>query len=255
MPGCRQRWLLIGNSRWHWAEADLSGGAPGISRLRFLHSPAAQAPVVPLPLAWAAVGPVPSEAALPATTRLHLRDVPLGGAPPWLGIDRALAGWWASRQTKGPVLVADAGTVLSFTRVDGLGRFAGGRLMAGASLQLAAMGLGTAGLPALVGGAVSLGDEDPWPMATDAAMRCGVAEGLAAAVLEAARQARSLEAGSRIVLTGGDGAALLPLLRRSPELGDGILMHCPDLCLEALVALRPQAPGALAQARPRSSRI
>jgi type III pantothenate kinase len=182
--------------------------------------------------------------------------VPLAGVPPWLGIDRALAGWWAARQAGGPVLVADAGTVLSFTRVDGRGRFAGGRLMAGAALQLAAMGGGTEGLPALEGGLADGEDGEGgevWPSATAAAMRRGVAEGLAAAVLEAARQARASEAGCRIVLTGGDGPALLPLLQRSPDLQDGLLLHCPELCLEALVALRPLAPAD--QARPRSSRI
>jgi type III pantothenate kinase len=67
-------------------------------------------------------------------------------------------------------------------------------------------------------------------------------EGLAAAVREAGRQARALEPGCRIVLTGGDGPALLPLLRRWPELGEDALTHHPELCLEALVALRPAAP-------------
>jgi pantothenate kinase type III len=72
--------------------------------------------------------------------RLRVEDVPLAGAPSWLGIDRALAGWEAWRQTGGPVLVVDAGTVLSLTRVDGEGRFQGGRLMAGAGPAVAGHG-------------------------------------------------------------------------------------------------------------------
>lgn len=249
MPGRRPRWLLIGNTRWHWAVADGDGGGGRGSSggdLRFVHLPPPAAAVEP-PLAWAAVGAVPPEAALPAASRLQLEDVPLAGSPPWLGIDRALAGWWAARLSGGPVLVADAGTVLSLTRVDGRGHFAGGRLMAGAAMQLAAMGSGTAGLPSLEG-ELAAGAEE-WPLATAAAMRRGVVEGLAAAVREAGRQARAQQPGCRIVLTGGDGPALLPLLRRWPELGEDVLMHHPELCLEALVALRP------AQARPRSSRI
>ncbi len=241
MPGRRPRWLLIGNSRWHWALAGGGGGSSGSSEadLQFAHlSPPASA--VEPPLAWAAVGAVPSEAALSAASRLQLEDVPLAGSPPWLGIDRALAGWWAARLSGGPVLVADAGTVLSLTRVDGRGRFAGGRLMAGAALQLAAMGSGTAGLPALEG-ELAAGAE-AWPLATAAAMRRGVVEGLAAAVREAGRQARAQEPRCRIVLTGGDGPTLLPLLRRWPELGEDALVHHPELCLEALVALRPAAP-------------
>ena len=70
-----------------------------------------------------------------------------------------------------------------------------------------------------------------------------MAEGLAAAVLEAGRQALALEAGCRIVLTGGDGSTLLPLLRLWPELAqEDALLYRPDLCLEALVALRPCPP-------------
>ena len=260
MPGRQLRWLLIGNSRWHWALADADRGVTD-PPLRFLHLPppppsSPRTAALDPPLAWAAVGPVPHQAGLSAATRLGLADVPLADAPPWLGIDRALAGWWASRLANGPVLVADAGTVLSLTRVDGRGRFAGGRLMAGAALQLRAMGSGTQGLPCLEGDLVAAaGSGDAWPRATEAAMRQGVAEGLAAAVLEAGRQARALEVGCRIVLTGGDGEILLPLLRRSPELGEAVLLHRPDLCLEALVALCPRPPDGSAQARPRSSRI
>jgi type III pantothenate kinase len=242
---------LIGNSRWHWALAEGGSGSSGTG-LRFVHLPPPASAVEP-PLAWAAVGPVPPQAALPAATRLELNHVPLAGSPPWLGIDRALAGWRAARLSGGPVLVVDAGTVLSLTRVDGLGRFAGGRLMAGAALQLAAMGSGTAALPSLEGDLVTGGED--WPLATAAAMRRGVVEGLAAAVREAGRQAREHEPGCRIVLTGGDGPTLLPLLRRWPELGEDELVHHPELCLEALVDLRPCPPEGVAQARPRSSRI
>ena len=254
MPGRRPRWLLIGNSRWHWALAGGESGSGGSSAedLRFLHLPPPTSAVEP-PLAWAAVGAVPLEAALPAASRLQLEDVPLSGSPPWLGIDRALAGWWAARLCGGPVLVADAGTVLSLTLVDGQGRFAGGRLMAGAALQLAAMGSATAGLPALEGELEAGGEA--WPLATAAAMRRGVVEGLAAAVREAGRQARAQEPRCRIVLTGGDGPTLLPLLRRWPELGSDVLTLHPELCLEALVALRPAVSPGEAQARPRSSRI
>jgi type III pantothenate kinase len=186
--------------------------------------------------------------------------VPLVEAPPWLGIDRALAGWRASQLTGTPVLVADAGTVLSFTRVDGEGRFRGGRLMAGVAMQLHAMAAGTALLPWASVNDASCEEafgESSWPSATTAAMRSGVREGLAAAIREAARQVRASDQSFRIVLTGGDGPALLPLLRADPDLDEGVLLHRPDLCLEALRSLRP-APMAEAedhQLRPTSSRI
>lgn len=228
------RWLLIGNSRWHWAERRADGG------LRVEHQPPPLRAEGPPPWAWAAVGPVPPGPGLPSAHRLDLAAVPLRGMPPWLGIDRALAGWWAWRQLGCAVLVADCGTVLSLTRVDGEGRFAGGRLQAGVALQLRAMAAGTAALPpppesgeaageGACDGAVPLLGSEPWPAATAAAMAVGVERGLAAAVADAAREAG---AGVRLVLTGGDAERLAALL-------DGRPLLWPDLCLEALAALRP----------------
>ena len=199
-------------------------------------------------LGWAAVGAVPESARLPPEARLQLAEVPLAAAPPWLGIDRALAGWWAWRLAAGPVLVADAGTVLSFTRVDREGRFAGGRLLAGVALQLRAMAGGTAHLPAVDAPDWSPQDvpPPPWPHDTTLAMRSGVLRGLAAAIARAAQEALLEEPECRLLLTGGDGAALASLLE--PDLA---VEQRPHLCLEALAALRPVGD----QPRARSLRI
>jgi type III pantothenate kinase len=259
VAGGTPRWLLIGNSRWHWA-AKVDGA------LSFHHHPAqpSEEAIPGLPhselVAWAAVGRVPPEAGLPAERRLQLADVPLGAVPPWLGIDRALAGWQAWRETAGTVLVVDAGTVLSLTRVDGDGRFAGGRLMAGVALQQRAMVAGTAGLQTL--SPPLPGDETlplSWPAGTREAMASGVRRGLAAAIVAAAMEAVGEEPGCRIVITGGDGPLLQPLV--APELlrqGIGLEFR-PGLCLEALVHLRPESEAgfrvASGQSRPRSERI
>jgi type III pantothenate kinase len=97
-------------------------------------------------------------------------------------------GWqaWRIAGAASAVLVADAGTVLSLTRVDRRGRFVGGRLLAGAALQLRALSAGTANLP-LPHGQLIL-DPDPWPQATMAAMGVGVLRGLAAALNAAASE-------------------------------------------------------------------
>ena len=292
-PAQEARWLLIGNSRWHWAVPPLAADGP----LRVWHdlpwdgdrleregggsgallpvpaTGAADEDAIPsgvasaLLLGWAAVGPVPADLVLPPEARLQLAEVPLQAAPPWLGIDRALAGWWGWRLVAGPVLVADAGTVLSFTRVDREGRFAGGRLLAGAALQLRAMAGGTAHLPALEAPALP-GDAvqaetvqadgvqadavqadavpAPWPHDTALAMRSGVLRGLAAAIGLAAQEALQEEPDCRLLLTGGDGAALASLLE--PALA---VEQRPHLCLEALAALRPAGD----QPSPRSLRI
>lgn len=248
LPVVGPRWLLIGNSRWHWAEAAPTG-------MRLWHE-TPEAGLASLraaaPWAWAAVGTVPAAAGLDEAGRLRLGDVPLRDAPPWLGMDRALGGWRAWReQPHLPVLVADAGTVLSLTRVDRQGGFRGGRLLAGVALQLRAMAAGTTALPALVAEFIGPGGpqsplREPWPSATGAAMLEGVARGLVAAIATAAREAQQAEAQCRLVLTGGDGPLLLPLLQQELN-GSMALRWCPTLCLEALAELRPPA-GAAASA-------
>lgn len=229
------RWLLIGNSRWHWAERLARGELQGWDG-----PPPAQAGDGPEPLAWAAVGPLPRAGLLAPERQVGVADVPLAGCPPWLGVDRALAGWGAWREGREAVLVADAGTVLSLTRVDGDGTFRGGRLLAGLGLQLAAMAGGTALLPSLpAGGSATAepGEDDPaWPRATAAAMVLGVEAGLAAAVVEAARAA----ACRRLVLTGGDGARLHGRVAEALQPLGFTVRLWPLLCLESLAHLRPE---------------
>ncbi len=214
---------MIGNSRWHWAEAAPDG-------LFSWSEPPPQEPQ-PLecaPVAWAAVGVVPTRLSLDRQRRLWLSDVPLTSAPPWLGLDRALAGWQAWRRSASAVLVADAGTALSLTRVSAAGAFTGGRLLAGASLQLQALARGTAALPQLP--LPPALPADPWPQATVPAMAAGVLRGLAAVIDQAWREARAEEPGCRLWLTGGDAPALAPLLG---------LEASAQLALDGLVALRP----------------
>jgi type III pantothenate kinase len=249
--GAGDLWLLIGNSRWHWVEALAEAGSdPGSSVLRFSHGPPPPDPSL-LPWerlrAWAAVGPLPLQGAVSLSEltklegrRLRLERVPLQQMPPWLGIDRALVGWQAwQRQGQlggGAVLVADAGTALSLTRVGATGVFAGGRLQPGVSTQLSSLGRTTALLPLLVPGPEGLDPfveaNDPWPIETEQAMRVGCLRGLAAAVAQAWRDLQSAEP-SALWLTGGDAPALAPLLRAE----EVPFNPAPELALEALVAL------------------
>ena len=221
-----RRWLLIGNSRWHWAAL-----APDQS-LQLWHTSAAAGlkQLQQAPEAWAAVGPVPKDLERWQPQRLLTSDVPLANLPPTLGVDRALAAWGAWQQCRQPVLVADAGTALSLTLVDAAGCFLGGRLMAGGRLQLQALHQGTADLPQLepVEAAGPL-----WATQTSEAMASGVARGLAAAIALAFHDRPQPQWPWQLWLTGGDAPVLKPLLQ-----AQGLQpLYDEGLALAALVAL------------------
>ncbi len=225
MRGGGTRWLLIGNSRWHWAEQAAT------ARRYWSEPPTSE--LVQQPRHWAAVGPVP--AGLDPATRIELAQIPVAGAPAWLGVDRALAGHEAWSRGAGPVLVADAGTALSLTWLDAAGRFCGGRLMAGAALQLRALHQGTLALPQLDGAALPARDGNHWPAATEAAMVVGVLEGLAGALQRAAGQLQQQQPALQLWLTGGDAEVLLPLLRQPNQGTPQPWQWAPSLCLDGLV--------------------
>ena len=221
------RALLIGNSRWHWAHRHEG-------RWCFHHDEPDPQRIDTANLVWAAVGEVPAALESAQDSRLQLHDVPLQGCPPWLGVDRALGAWaaWKRQQSRGGdldqgLLLADAGTVLSLTLLDGNGRFRGGRLMPGLRLQLQARASGTAMLPAVTEQPRS---DDPFPTDTAEAMGQGVRLGLAAAVADA--QQRS---GACLWLCGGDA----PWLEQALIQRDVSVQMDQQLQLQAMVDLIP----------------
>ncbi len=217
--------LLIGNSRWHWAE-HISGhwnfvhATPDTARLRSFERNL---------VAWASVGPIPSEICLKQRHRISLEQIPLKNMPSWLGVDRALGAWGALNRAKQSgmkspgLIVVDAGTVLSLTRVTVDGQFQGGQLAAGLRLQLASMELGAENLSDPGLGFVP---EDFFPYETADAMRRGSLQALLGMLLEAHSQAEW-----PLWLCGGDSLILFrELSHRGIEVA-----HFPDLVLEGMV--------------------
>ena len=230
----QQHCLLIGNSRWHWAERMPAGlaAASGADAWRFSHALPTQTSLDDLPslTGWAAVGPVPSHPLLQSTSQLGLGEIPLGEKPPWLGVDRALAGWgaWVRAGQSSSVMVVDAGTVLSLTRVSRTGCFAGGWLAAGVSLQLRAMAEGTVALqvPGHANADLFVGTD--FPIETAQAMRRGVVESLVGLIAQAQEKDPS-----SLWLCGGDAPVLLSALASR-----GLAVtHAPDLVMQSMVAL------------------
>jgi type III pantothenate kinase len=205
-----ERLLLIGNSRWHWGVGDhFWHCSPAQGLEQFLQQP---------PQRWAAVGAVPKELEAWNQSQIVVEMVPLKNQAIGLGIDRALVGWGAWQRSAGAVLVADAGTALSLTLVDSGGAFCGGRIMAGAALQLHSLNQATNALPEVLLPEVFLPEGDPlkpteiWPQNTKAAMSVGVMQGLAAALCRSYSQMPLLFSGAKLWLTGGDAELLQPLL-------------------------------------------
>ena len=203
-----QRALLIGNSRWHWAERHQT-------QWRFDHTAPDQQRLGSAPLVWAAVGPIPAQLVdAPDRPRIQLDDIPLSGCPPWLGVDRALGAWeaWRREQCSGTtceqgLLLADAGTVLSLTLLDGRGRFQGGQLIPGLGLQLRSMGIGTSLLPK--GVQFDQLPSELFPAATEQAMVRGVIQAMVSLVQDAQHCS-----GASLWLCGGDAPLLQTQLDR-----------------------------------------
>jgi len=200
-----ERLLLIGNSRWHWGVGDhFWHCSPAQGLEQFLQQP---------PQRWAAVGAVPKELEAWNQSQIVVEMVPLKNQAIGLGIDRALVGWGAWQRSAGAVLVADAGTALSLTLVDSGGAFCGGRIMAGAALQLHSLNQATNALPAVLLQEVNrLKTTEIWPQNTVGAMSVGVLHGLAAALCSSYSQMPLLFSEAKLWLTGGDAELLQPLL-------------------------------------------
>ena len=224
----RGRALLIGNSRWHWAQQHDKG-------VRFDHGDPDPGRIGTDPPIWAAVGPVPEQLMAHQDLRIRLEDVPLPQAPPWLGVDRALGAWMAWRCSQERkldcsrgLLLVDAGTVMSLTRVTADGCFGGGQLIPGYRLQLRAMAEGTVGLPSTPEPSDNDASQEVFPQQTVAAMQRGALEAMLASIAAAQKHAQGL-----LWICGGDAA----LLKKHWSGATELLQLEGDLQLQALLSL------------------
>ncbi len=222
-----KNYLLIGNSRWHWAIEDNSDlkYKHTLPDIRFFKS------VNIRDLRWASVGSIPKEIHLNPINQLELKNIPLLNIPSWIGIDRALAALGALKKVQvlsiksKYILVVDAGTIFSLTRVTNQGEFAGGQLLAGLRLQLSAMGQGALNL---MDPGIDILTKEQFPSSTKDAMRRGSIQALIGTILEANRIEKM-----PIFLTGGDSLILYKELKKMERNLD--IRHYPNLVMEAMV--------------------
>ena len=129
--------LLVGNSRLHWAENVES-------EYKFFHTKKNG----PIPkninirtIIWASVGKTPKFVL--KENEIKTKDIQLSNLPDFFGVDRALACLAALQIIENPLkkdlLIADFGTILSITKLNSHGSIIGGQLIPGFLTQLKSM--------------------------------------------------------------------------------------------------------------------
>ena len=127
--------LLIGNSRLHWAKYYEN-------QSKFFHTQKDNKVPENINLdhlIWASVGKLP-DFSLNEENEIKTKDIQLSNLPHYFGVDRALACLGAlniiSNPLKKDLLIADFGTILSITKLSSNGSIIGGQLIPGFLTQL-----------------------------------------------------------------------------------------------------------------------
>ncbi|WP_227498681.1 type III pantothenate kinase [Synechococcus sp. PCC 7336] len=163
---------------------------------------------------------------------LTLAEVPLAGTYETLGLDRALALVGAARRVGWPVLAVDGGTALTISAADAAGRFAGGAIWPGLSLQGRSLHQATAALPLVTFEHSQLPLPERWATSTGDAICSGILYSAIAAVRDYCLDWRLRYPNSPIAFLGGDGQ----LLQQALALGNS---YCdPTLVLQGIAACR-----------------
>ena len=130
--------LLVGNSRLHWAKYSKN-------QSKFFHTKKEQKVPDNIDLdklIWASVGKLPNFL-LKKENEIKTKDIQLSNLPDYFGVDRALACSAALKIIENPfkkdLLIADFGTILSITKLDSNGFIIGGQLLPGFLTQLKSM--------------------------------------------------------------------------------------------------------------------
>ena len=131
-------YLLIGNSRLHWAFNKNSS----YKFSNTLVNDSLPKNIDFKKLIWASVGKYPTNNLL-KKNQVTIKDLNLKNMPHFIGIDRALACFAALSMFKTKLnknfLIVDLGTTVSITKIDNHGNILGGQLFPGFTTQLKSM--------------------------------------------------------------------------------------------------------------------
>ncbi len=220
-----KNYLMIGNTRWHWAtkiQEDWKYFHTTPNPIEFKDKNYPE-------LSWASVGPIPKNLKLCPSKKINLNDVPLINLPSNLGIDRALASWSAYKKQSSfkskeqDLIVIDAGTIMSVTKITKEGEFAGGQLISGLRLQLSSMANGSLNLDNPIIKKIPI---ETFQYETQNAMIRGAINGLLGVILHIFEETKS-----PIWICGGDAPIILNELKNTKI----DLNHSPNLVLEGMI--------------------
>jgi len=220
-----KNYLMIGNTRWHWAtkiQEDWKYFHTSPNPIEFKDKDYSQ-------LAWASVGPIPENIKLCPSKKIILDNVPLNNLPSNLGIDRALASWSAYKKQSSftskeqGLIVIDAGTIMSVTKITKKGVFAGGQLISGLRLQLSSMANGAFNLENPIIKTIPI---ETFQYETKNAMIRGAINGLIGIILKTFEETKL-----PIWICGGDAPIILNELKNT----NINIKHYPNLVLEGMI--------------------
>ena len=214
--------LLIGNSRLHWAKYSQN-------KYKFFHTKKdykVSKDIDINKIIWASVGKSPNFL-LNKNNEIKTKDIELANLPAYFGVDRALACLAALKITANPLkknlLIADFGTVLSVTKLRSDGTILGGQLSPGFLTQLKSMAQYTKNLK--VPENYEIPSED-FLISTEDAILKGVFNSLTAVINS------SFDPSEDILITcGGDSN----LITKNLKVKEKNIVNAPNLVMEGMV--------------------
>ena len=214
--------LLVGNSRLHWANYSQN-------QSKFFHTQREQKfpeNIDVNKLIWASVGKLP-KFSLKKENKIETKNIPLSNLPDYFGIDRALACLAALKTIENPLkkdlLIADFGTILSITKLNSNGSILGGQLIPGFLTQLKSMEQNTKNLK--VPTQYNIPTED-FLMNTEEAILKGVINSLTGVIKSSFNPRKDI-----LITCGGDS----PFFTKSLAKNKKNIINAPNLVMEGMI--------------------
>jgi len=214
--------LLVGNSRLHWANYSQN-------QSKFFHTKKEQK--VPdnvdfNQLIWASVGKLPNFS-LKEENEIRTKDIQLSNLPDYFGIDRALACLAALNTIDNPfkkdLMIADFGTILSITKLNPNGSIIGGQLLPGFLTQLKSMQQSTKNLKVPKKYDIPIKD---FLINTEEAILKGVINSLTSVINSLFNPTKDI-----LIICGGDSQLLTKYLKTQKE----NIIKAPNLVMEGMI--------------------